>query len=63
MKNNPYVTLTVQLFRVQALAAEAAGDAERAASFEAAIQSLLDDDAPEPAPPRPRRRAPVAVVN
>jgi hypothetical protein len=40
---NPYVILTIQLFRTQLLAARAAGDGEGAAAFEAAIRSLLEE--------------------
>lgn len=43
MQLNPYVVLTLQLFREQLLAARAAGDADQAAAFEAAIRSLLED--------------------
>lgn len=40
---NSYVVMTVQLFRVQVLAARAVGDADKAEAFEAAIGSLLED--------------------
>jgi hypothetical protein len=46
---NPYVLLTIQLFRTQLFAARAAGDGEMAAAFEAAIRSLLED---QPSCPR-----------
>lgn len=59
---NPYIVLTVQLFRAQLLAARAAGDMSRAETFEAAIRSLLEGEVaprfvPESAP------RPVAVAN
>lgn len=40
---NPYVVMTIQVFRAQLLEARAVGDADRAAAFEAAIRSLLED--------------------
>jgi hypothetical protein len=40
---NPYVVLTIQLFRAQLLAARAVGDVDQAEAFEAAIRSLLED--------------------
>lgn len=45
VQTNPYVVLTVQLFRAQLLVARAAGHADQAEAFEAAIRSLLEDRA------------------
>lgn len=38
-----YTAATVQLFRVEAMAARALGDEESARGFEAAIEALIDE--------------------
>lgn len=63
MQLDPYVVKTIQLFRVQALAAKAAGDAEQAAAFEEAIRSLLDDTGEDVAPASASEPVPVALMS
>lgn len=43
MQPNPYVVLTLEIFREQLRAARAVGNADQAEAFEAAIRSLLED--------------------
>lgn len=57
MEINPYVVMTIQLFRVQALAARAVGDADEAEAFEAAIDALLEGTCADPHVALPRAEA------
>jgi hypothetical protein len=42
MEINAYVLMTIELFRVQALAARAVGDTDEAEAFESAIEALME---------------------